>query len=136
MLSTQWNPLNEVYLLSKFDDSSFSMTWDIYTFSNWSSLGKSKWCLLVHFYLLWAGQLFSVILLTLGKALGAKNNPSHFWQKIQELRIGSGTSLSIIQSAGIKNWVPHLINRLQRFNILFLSITGFSDLCDKVTYAL
>ena len=30
--STQWNPLNVVYLLSKFDVSSFSMTEDIYIY--------------------------------------------------------------------------------------------------------
>ena len=30
--STQWNLLNEVYLLSKFDDSSFSLTENIQIF--------------------------------------------------------------------------------------------------------
>ena len=32
---------------------------------------------------------------------------------------------SIIQSAGIKNWFPQSINRLQRFSLLFLSVTRF-----------
>ena len=40
-------------------------------------------------------------------------------------------SFSMTQSAGIKNWVPHYINRLQGFSVLFLSVTRFSDLCDN-----
>ena len=44
-------------------------------------------------------------------------------------------SFSMIQSAGIKNLVPHLVNRLLRFNLLFPSGTRFSDLRDKIKYA-
>ena len=65
--------MNEVYLLPKFDVSSFSHDWryiDFQTghFANFKPfktdsyflpLGKSKWILLVHFYLVWAGQFFT-----------------------------------------------------------------------------
>ena len=44
-------------------------------------------------------------------------------------------SFSMIQSAGITNLVPHLINRFLRFNLLFPSRTRFSDLRDKIKYA-
>ena len=44
-------------------------------------------------------------------------------------------SFSMIQSAGIMNWFPQSINRLQMFSLLFLSVAGFSDLCDKIKYA-
>ena len=37
-------------------------------------------------------------------------------------------SFSIIQPAVIKNWVPRLINRLQEFSLLLLSVTCFADL--------
>ena len=50
---TQLNPLNEVYLMSKFDVSSFSMTWDIQIFK------------LVIFLILSSSKLI-VILLNLG----------------------------------------------------------------------
>ena len=43
-------------------------------------------------------------------------------------------SFSVIQPAGIRNWFPQSINRLQRFSLLFLSVAGFSDLCDKIKY--
>ena len=36
----------------------------------------------------------------------------------------------MIQLAEIKNLVPDLINRLQRFSLSFLSKTSFSDLCE------
>ena len=72
MWCTQWNPLNEVYLLSEFDVSSFSYDWRYVDFQtghfadfkqfkidiHFLNLGASKWILLVLFYLLWDGQLF------------------------------------------------------------------------------
>ena len=72
MWSTQWNPLNEVYLLSEFDVSSFSYDWRYVDFqtghfadfkqfkidTHFLNLGVSKWTLLILFYLLWEGQLF------------------------------------------------------------------------------
>ena len=67
-------------------------------------------------------------LLNLGKTLGHENNLTNnsrtahgIWHK----------SFSMVQSAGIKNWVPQLINRLQNFNYLCLSVTCFFDLYDK-----
>ena len=41
----------------------------------------------------------------------------------------------MLESAGIKNWVPQLIVSLQRVNILVLSGSRFSDSCDKIIYA-
>ena len=72
MWITQWNPLNEVYLLSEFDVFSFSYDWRYVDFQtghfadfkqfkidiHFLNLGASKWILLVLFYLLWDGQLF------------------------------------------------------------------------------
>ena len=72
MWSTQWNPLNDVYLLSEFDVSSFSYDWRYLDFqtghfadfkqfkidTHFLNLGTSKWTLLILFYLLWEGQLF------------------------------------------------------------------------------
>ena len=55
--------------------------------------------------------------------------------KIQEPRTGSGTSFSMMQSAGIKYWILLSMNRLQRLSLLFFSVTGFSDFCDKIKYA-
>ena len=66
------NLLNEVYLLSKFDGSSFSTTGDIEIFKlvillTLSSsklivilltLNKLKLTVIIYFYWLWAGQLF------------------------------------------------------------------------------
>ena len=40
----------------------------------------------------------------------------------------------MIESAVIKNWVSQLINRLQGFNLLLLSITHFADLHGKIKY--
>ena len=68
-------------------------------------------------------------LLTLGKSVFTdfgqdvrlqKNQPKQdmahrIWHK----------TFSMIQSVGIKNWVPQLIIRLQRFNILFLFVQVF-----------
>ena len=43
-------------------------------------------------------------------------------------------SFSMIQSVGIKNWFPQSTNRLHRFSPLFLSVTRFSDFCDKIKH--
>ena len=34
-----------------------------------------------------------------------------------------------------QEWVPMLINRLQKLGLLFISVTGFCDLCDKIKNA-
>ena len=77
-----------------------------------------------------------VIWLTLGKTLGHEKLPK------SSLKKNSRTtgrmwhkSFSMIQSAGIQNWVPQLIIKLERFNLLFLSVTGLYDLCDNVKCA-
>ena len=44
-------------------------------------------------------------------------------------------SFSMTQSGEIKNWVPQLIFKLEKFNLLFLCVTGLSDLCDNLKYA-
>ena len=91
--STQWNLLNEVYLLSKSDVSSFSMTRDFQTgnfaafkqfkidshFANFRQLKVDPNCS----SLLTLGR--SVILLTLGKTLGREkqSKPSPFDKKIK-----------------------------------------------------
>ena len=132
--------MNEVYLLSKFDVSSFSHDWTQIDFQtgHFATLGSSKFIVI---FCLWASQngpyLFSFtyleqvsFLLILGKSLGCKKTPKlsltknsrtmhRIWHK----------SFSVIQSAEIKNWVPQLINRLWIINFSFLSVTGFSDLC-------
>ena len=122
--STLWNSLNEVYLLCKLHISSFSMTKDIYIFSNWSFclhwavqnwysfwwfLGRQNWP-----YLFLFPDFGQVSLLHLGKILGCKkqSKPTPFFndsiRRNQELG-----SLSI--------------NRIKRFNLLFLFVTCFSD---------
>ena len=89
--STQWNPFNDVNLLSKFDVSSFFVTWDVFEFSNWSFCclwAVQSWCSICY---LWASQnrpylfpctdfgQFRVILLSLGKTWHEKQpKPSQF----------------------------------------------------------
>ena len=123
--STQWNSFNDVYLVSKFDVSSFSVTGDIYGFLDWwyirifelailmtlssSTLivifltsGKSKLTLFGPFYCLDK----SVILLSSGKTcLENRFKPSLFDKNSRTRRIRPWhKSFSVIQSAGIKNW--------------------------------
>ena len=39
----------------------------------------------------------------------------------------------MIQSAEIRlGWVPQLINKIQIVNLLFLSVTRLSNLCEKI----
>ena len=103
--STQWNLLIEVYLLSKFDDSSFSMTENIQIFKLviLQTLSSQSW---YSFCWLWASQYWSylfffsnfgqvtVILLSLGSTVGRRkqSKPTPFDKKNQEPPIGSGTS--------------------------------------------
>ena len=109
-------PLNEVYLLYKFDVCSFSMTGDIQIFKlvilltlsslklililpTLSSLklililltlARSKLTLLFHFSRLGAGHIYFT---DFGQEINEKRSkPSLFDKKIQELCIGSGTS--------------------------------------------
>ena len=100
----QWNSLNEVYLLSKFDISSFSMTKDFQT-GNFDDFEQFK--IDSHFAVF--GQVIinpnCLSLLTLGRSqsfyilLFGQNVRSQktiqtltVWQKIQETGIGSSTS--------------------------------------------
>ena len=124
--STQCNPFNDVYLLSKYDVSGFSMTGDI-EISNWSFFWLWAFQSWYWFCLLWASQncpcLFyldrSQLLYSVWVRHTVKNNPNALGLiKIQEPQ-------SMIQSAGIKNWFPQSINRLYMFNLLFLSVTRF-----------
>ena len=142
---TQLNPLNEVYLMSKFDVSRFSLTWEIdfqtghfavleqFKVDSHATVGQVKteptrsfkWlCRSQLFYWCWA------------RCCAAKNNPT-----LSARKKNSGTmhrvwhkSFSMIQSAGIKNWVLQLIGKLQRFSLSFLSVTRFSNLSDKIKY--
>ena len=130
MQSTQWNPLTEVYLLSKFHFSSFCINGDFENgrfayleqfqiISHSPDFGKVKMDPICSF-LLTLGRLF--ILLTFGKMLGCEKQfkPSRTKNSRTKHRIRH-KSFSMIQSSGIKGWVPQLINRLQRFNLLLSS---------------
>ena len=95
-------------------------------------MGKSKLTLLVHFCQLWAGHSYFTEF-ELDVILQNKILTFSIWQKIQEPCIGSGTSnfqwFCLEESVtGFPSYT------LQRFN-LFLSVTCFSDLCDKVKFA-
>ena len=57
----------------------------------------------------------SLILLAFGKTLGCKKNPNPLTKISRATHRIWHKSFSMIQSARIKNWVPELINRLQRF---------------------
>ena len=96
--NTLWNPFNDVYLLSKFDVSSFPVTGDTKIFKLvillplsssemkfiLITLGKSKLSLLVLLY--YAVTSVAVILLNLGKTCREKQpKPSRF-DKNQEPR--------------------------------------------------
>ena len=150
--STQQNPLKEFYLLPKFDVSSFSMAGDIYfqtgQFAALSSsklmailltLGKSKLTLLIYFH--YFGQIIS-ILLSLGKMLSCKktiqtqSKPSPFDKNFKNhLKDLTQVIFNDSISGNQYNLVLQLLNRLHRFNLLFLSVTCFSDLRDKIKYA-
>ena len=120
--STQWNPFNDVCLLSRFDVSSFSLTEDIYLrtgyFTTLSSsklifilltLGMSELTLFISFYWLWTSQL----LYSVWVSYVAKNNPNSPLDKNPKIRCRIWHKLfSMIPSAGIKTWFPHSINRL------------------------
>ena len=126
----------EVYLLSKFDVSSFFKLIILITLSSSKlivkllTLGKLK-LTLIYFYLLWAGHsCFTEI----GQDVKPRKTIQTLsvWQKIKRTRHRRiWNTISMIQSARIKNWVPQLINRLRRFSLLFLSAKRFSDLLTK-----
>ena len=84
----------------------------------------------------------SVILLSLGKMLGLKKQSklSPFNKKCKNHPLGLAQVIfndliSLNQELGSPVNKLDLINRLQRFNLLFLSVTCFSDLCNKIKYA-
>ena len=148
--STQWNPLNEVYLLSKFDVSSFYMTEDKQIFKLvilltlissklifiWLTLDKSKLTLFIffpHFGQVDRSQLFYSV----WAKQAAKNNPNphHLIKNSRTTHRIWHMSFSMIQSVGIKNLVPQSINILQRCSLLFLFAAHFSDFYNKIKYA-
>ena len=114
--STQWNPLYQVYLLSKFDVSSFSMIRDYETgiflasrsskfIAIFLTLGKSKLTPNVHLYHYWVShsyftdseQDFRLQKTIQAHCLTKKSRTRHsIWYK----------SFSVIQSARVKNWFP------------------------------
>ena len=76
------------------------------------TLGKSKWTLLVHFSLLWLGQLFFWLW---ASCYAAKKQPKFSLTKNSRARHRIWHEpFSMFQSVAIK------INRLQRFNLFFL----------------
>ena len=92
------------------------------------TLVKSKLTLLVSFSWLWTGHSYFT---GLGQNRLQKTIQTHtVWWKIQESSIWSGTS------AGIKNWVPQSINRLQKFSLLFLFVKRFSDYACQSSFPL
>ena len=115
--NNQWNPFNDVYLLSKFDVSSFSVTEDNYIFKlvillTLSSsklifilltLGKSKLILFGPFY---CPKQVTFILLSLGETcLEDRFKPTTFDKNSRIMHIRPWhKSFSMIQSGGIKNW--------------------------------
>ena len=113
----------DIYLLPKFDVSSFYRTGDIeilklvilVTLSSSKlifiliTLGKSELMLFVPFYWLWTGQLLYWVWVS----YVVKNNPNPLRLiEIQEPHRIWDNLFSMIQSAGIKNWFPQSINRL------------------------
>ena len=137
--STQWNHLNEVYLQSKF-----AVDWRYSYFQTGHFAEFKQFKVDIHFADI--GQVTidptHSLFLTLDRSQlfywvwvkqAAKNNPNRhcliknsrtthrIWYK----------SFSMIQSAGIKNWGPQSIKRLQSFSLLFLFVTRFSDFCDN-----
>ena len=80
----------------------------------------------------------TIILLTLGKTLDQEkqSKPSPFDKKFKNQAVDLAKVIfNDSVSCKIKNWVPQLINSLQVFNLLLLSITHFTDLCNKIKYA-
>ena len=125
-------------LLRKFDVSSFSVTGDIWIFKlvillTLSSsklifilLTLDKWRLTLFALFYYFGQV-RVILLSLSKTCHEKQA-----KKTQEPRTRSGTSYFQWRN-GIQKLVSS-INRLQRLSFLFLSVTWYSDFCDKIKH--
>ena len=104
--------LNEVYLLSKFDVSSFSMAGEVVILLTLSrsklivillSLGRWKLTLLVYFYWLWAGHSYFTKFeqdIRMLKTIQTLFLSSHFqWFNQQESRNG---------------WIPQIINTIQK----------------------
>ena len=110
---------------------------EIYRYSNLS------------FWWLWAVQrltLFSLklifIFITLGKSKSTLFILLYYFQQVSYFpEFGQDTSGKIIQNNSRttnrilhKSVFPQSINRLPRFSLLFLSVTRFSDFCDKIKY--
>ena len=134
--------MNEVYLLSKLDVSSFFMIRDFQgnfadfeqfkIDSNFASLVQSKLTLIVHLYWLWVGHSCFT---DYGQEFRTKkqSKPSSFDKNSKSRLRTWHKSCSMIRSVVIRSWILQLINRLQGSNLL--SVTRFADLCDKVKYA-
>ena len=126
--ATQWNPFDDIYLLSKFDVSSFSVAVDIYRFCSLKlifillTLCRSKLTLSYLFYWLWMGHSYFI---DLGKTYHKKPKNSRTRHRVWH------KSFLMIQSAGIRKSFPQSINRPQMFSLLSLSVKRFSIFATK-----
>ena len=106
--NNQQNPLKEFYLLPKFDVSSFSMA------------GEVVICICT-----W--------MLSHKKTIQTQSKPSPFDKNFKNhVKDLTQVIFNDSISGNQYNLVLQLLNRLQRFNLLFLSVTRFSDLRDKI----
>ena len=91
-------------------------------------LGKSRLTIVVYFYWIWTGHIYFP---EIGQDAGAWETIQtlSIWQKIEEPCTGSGTSHF--------QWFnqPKSRTGFQWSNLLFFSVTSFSDLFDKTKYA-
>ena len=131
--STQWNPLNEVYLYV----SSFSVT----GFSNWSFADFEQLKIDIHIAEFWPGQnwqsKFTRYFPEFGQNIKSQKNNPNPHRLIKDSRTTHRIwymSFLMIHSVGIKNWVLQWVNKIQRFNLLFLFVTRFSDFCNEIKY--
>ena len=133
---------NVVYLLPIFDVSSFSMTGYINFqtdhFANFEQFKIDSH--FANFGQVWIDPTrvvlltlrMSVILMSLSKTGCEKQSKTSPFDK----KIGPAIShfQSFSQQQSRTGCVPQLINTPQRLNVLFLSVTLFSNVCDKIKY--
>ena len=135
-------------LLFKFNVSSFSMAGDILNLKllillKLSSsklivilltLDKSELILLVCFYWLWAVHSYFTVF-GQDNRLQKTITTLSIWQKILKPCIGSGTCHFqwFDQQKSWTGWVPQLTSKIQRLNLLFLSVACFSDLRENIS---
>ena len=135
--------------MAKFDVSSFSVTGYIYilklaillTFIDLDNCGQVK-IDSIRFFLLTQdrSQLFYWVCARHTTKNKPKNSRTthRIWHKlfsiIQSMHRIWRKLFSMIQLGGIKSWFRQSIDKLQRFSLLFLSVTRFSDFCCKIKY--